>query len=38
VNDRGQAEDCNSSPNTMQSNRCLLLCINIGQYRAEEPR
>jgi len=38
VNDRGQAEDCNLSPNTMQSNRCSLLCVNIGQYRAEEPR
>jgi len=33
-NDRGQAEGCNLSPNTMQS----LLCVNIGQYRAEEPR
>jgi len=26
------------SPNTMQSNRCSLLCANIGKYRAEEPR
>jgi len=35
VNDRGQAEDCNLSPNTMQSNRSSLLCVNIGQYRAK---
>jgi len=28
VNDRGQAEDSNLSPNTMQSNRCSLLCVN----------
>jgi len=33
-----QTEDYNLSPNTMQSNRCSLLCVNIGQYRAEEPR
>jgi len=26
VIDRGQAEDCNLSPNTMQSNRRSLLC------------
>jgi len=35
VNDRGQAEDCNLSPNSMQSNRCSLLCVNIRQYRAK---
>jgi len=41
VNDKGQAEDCNLSPNTMQCNRMFVtvtLCVNIGKYHAEEPR
>jgi len=33
-----EAKDCNLSPNTMQYNRHSLLCVNIGQYRAEEPQ
>jgi len=31
VNDRKQAEGCNFSRNTMQSNKCSLLCVNNGQ-------
>jgi len=39
VIDRRQAEGCNFSRNTMQSNKFSLLCDNNGQvYRAEEPR
>ena len=35
-----QAEGYNFAQNTMQSNKCSLLCVNNGQvpYRAEEPR
>ena len=39
VNDRRQAEGCNFSRNTIQSNKCSLYCVSTtDKYRAEEPR
>jgi len=40
VNDKGQAEDCNLSPNTMQSNRCSLLshCVSTSENTVPKNR
>ena len=38
MNDRKQAEGCNSSQNTMQSNKMFVTVSTTDKYRAEELR